>query len=97
MACSRPIVATTAGGIPEVVADGETGLLVPPRDHRAMADAIQLLLGDPARRRAMGAAGLARVRARFTVERMVAGTADVYAAVAGRRRAAGTARPSVAD
>src|SRR5205085_8555021 len=40
MACSRPIVATRAGGIPEVVEDDVTGLLVPPRDHAAMADAI---------------------------------------------------------
>ena len=46
MACGKPIVATTAGGIPEVVLDGETGLLVPPRDHQAMADAIVRLLKD---------------------------------------------------
>ena len=38
MACGKPIVATTAGGMPEVVEDGETGILVPPRDHEAMAD-----------------------------------------------------------
>ena len=46
MACGKPIVATTAGGMPEVVEDGETGLLVPPRDHDAMADAIVRLLKD---------------------------------------------------
>ncbi len=40
MACSRPIIATNAGGIPEVVDEGVTGLLVPPRNHTAMADAI---------------------------------------------------------
>ena len=46
MACGKPIVATTAGGIPEVVVDGETGFLVPPRDHEAMAAAIVRLLKD---------------------------------------------------
>ena len=54
MACGKPIVATTAGGMPEVVADGETGLLVPPRDHEAMADAIVGLLTDERLRRAHG-------------------------------------------
>src|SRR5436309_15546556 len=87
MACSRPIVATRAGGIPEIVEDGVTGVLVPPRDHRAMADAIVRLLNDPALRRQMGGAGLARVRARFTVDRMVAETAAQYARVAGKVRA----------
>jgi glycosyltransferase involved in cell wall biosynthesis len=83
MACSRPIVATTAGGIPEVVEEGVTGLLVPPRDHTAMADAIVALISDQSRRRQMGDAGFARVNDRFTVERMVAATAAVYARVAG--------------
>jgi len=83
MACSRAIVATTAGGIPEVVEEGVTGLLVAPRDHVAMADAILSLVGDAHRRRAMGSAGFARVNEKFTVERMVAGTAAVYARVAG--------------
>src|SRR5438093_3061994 len=83
MACSRPIVATEAGGIPEVVENGVTGLLVPPRDHTAMADAIVTLINDQARRRQMGNAGFARVNDRFTVERMIAGTAAVYARVAG--------------
>lgn len=93
MACGRPIVATTAGGMPEVVVDGETGLLVPVRDDRAMAAAIVHLLQDRGLRERMGAAGLARVREQFSVERMVEQTAAVYARVAGRRHAAGTARP----
>ena len=46
MACGKPIVATTAGGMPEVVKDGKTGILVPPRDHEAMAEAIVRLLKD---------------------------------------------------
>ncbi len=92
MACSRPIVATRAGGIPEVVDEGVTGLLVPPRDHAALADAILALVGDPARRQAMGEAGFARVNEKFTVERMVAGTAAVYARVAGTPHVTDTER-----
>src|SRR4029078_5141700 len=56
MACGQPIVATTAGGMPEVVADGRTGLLVPPRDHDAMAAAIVRLLRDRRLRPGLGAA-----------------------------------------
>jgi glycosyltransferase involved in cell wall biosynthesis len=78
MACSRAIVATRAGGIPEVVDDGVTGSLVPPRDHAAMAQAIVRLLRDNELRKGMGEAGLARVTERFTVEQMVAATADAY-------------------
>jgi L-malate glycosyltransferase len=84
MACARPIVATTAGGIPEMVEDGANGLLVPPRDHMALANAIVRALKDDQLRRRMGEAGLVCVNARFTVERMVAETASVYARVAGR-------------
>jgi glycosyltransferase involved in cell wall biosynthesis len=97
MACAKPIVATTAGGIPEVVVDGETGILVPPRDHQAMARAIVRLLADDALRSRMGSAGLARVRQRFTVERMVAETAAVYRLVAGRAHAADTASRAAHD
>jgi glycosyltransferase involved in cell wall biosynthesis len=83
MACARPIVATEAGGIPEVVSHGITGLLVPPRDHAAMAAAIIALINDKTRRQQMGDAGFARVNEKFSVERMIAGTAAVYARVAG--------------
>lgn len=78
MACRRPVVATRAGGLPEVVVDGETGLLVPPHDEDAMARAILDLLRDPARRAAMGAAGYARVAAEFSIEKMVSDTVRVY-------------------
>ena len=85
MACARPIVATTAGGIPEIVEDGVTGLLVPPRDHSVMADAIVRMLKDAALRQRMGAAGLARVTDRFTLDRMVEQTAEVYRSVSSER------------
>jgi D-inositol-3-phosphate glycosyltransferase len=64
-ACARPVVATRFGGFPEVVIDGETGLLVPPRDPRALATAIETLLADPARCPAMGVVGRAHVVANF--------------------------------
>ena len=78
MAAAKPAVATSVGGVPEVVADGETGFLVAPRDHHALADRIVQLLKDEALRRRMGEAGLARARQLFTVERMVEETAAVY-------------------
>lgn len=93
MACTRPIVATTAGGIPEIVEDGVNGLLVPPRDAASLAKAIVRALKDDALRRRMGDAGFARVSERFTVERMVAGTAAVYAHVGGRHHAEDNADP----
>ena len=78
MAASKAAVATIAGGIPEVMVDGETGFLVPPRDHHAMAEKLVLLLKDESLRARMGEAALKRARERFTVERMVEGTAAVY-------------------
>jgi glycosyltransferase involved in cell wall biosynthesis len=78
MACGRPIVATRAGGIPEIVEDGVNGLLVPPRDAHALAQAIVRVLKDQDLRQRMGKAGFDRVNARFTVDRMVEQTAAVY-------------------
>lgn len=83
MAASKAAVATTAGGIPEVLIDGETGFLVPVRDHQAMADKLVVLLKDEALRARMGRAALQRARDRFTVERMVEGTAEVYRRLRG--------------
>jgi glycosyltransferase involved in cell wall biosynthesis len=103
MAASKATVASITGGIPEVVADGETGLLVPPRDHHALARAISQLLKDPARREAMGRAGLQRVKTTFSAERMIEKTLEVYRAHAGqhhgaegdRDRSTGRASPPV--
>lgn len=97
MACARPVVATTAGGIPEIVEEGVTGRLVPPRDAPALAEAILDLLRHEERRRQLGDAGLARVRRRFTVERMVRETVAVYGRVAGTLHAADTVRLPGAD
>ncbi len=81
MACARPIVGTNAGGIPEVVVDGETGHVVPPRDADALAEALIDLLRDDERARRFAAAGFERVRKRFSVERMVAETLAVYESI----------------
>lgn len=78
MACRRAVVGTRAGGIPEAVLDGETGLLTPRQDESAMADAIVALLRDPARRARFGEAGRARVEAEFSVDHMVERTLAVY-------------------
>lgn len=78
MACRRAVVATRAGGLPEVVDDGQTGLLVPPQDDDALAQAIVSLLRDPSRRRAMGEAGYERVAQEFSIEKMVTDTVAVY-------------------
>jgi L-malate glycosyltransferase len=87
MACGKPVVASRTGGIPEVVEDGVTGCLVPPRDHTAMAEAIVKLLADKNLRERMGAAGLARVREQFTAERMVEKTLQVYEKLLSERAA----------
>ena len=85
MAAGRPVVAAGAGGVLETVADGETGLLVPPGDDAALAAAVASLLDDPDRRRRMGEAGVRRVRGHFTVERSAATLCDFYDRLFGRR------------
>ena len=73
-----PAVATTVGGIPEVVEDGVTGLLVPPADPIALADALVRLADDPQQRRAFGQAAKARAERLFGVGQMVANFQDTY-------------------
>ncbi len=78
MACGSAVVASAVGGIPEVVSDGETGLLVPPGDEAALADAINALIRDPARAAEYGARGRARAVADFSWDAIAAQTADLY-------------------
>jgi glycosyltransferase involved in cell wall biosynthesis len=66
MASGTPVVASRVGGVPEVVADGETGLLVDPGDVEALRDGLSRLLGDPASAARMGRAGRDLVHERFT-------------------------------
>ncbi len=77
----RPVVATDVGGLGEVVAHGETGLLVPREDPAAMAEAIVTLLADPERMQAMGQAGRERAATMFAFERMVDAYDALYAQV----------------
>jgi len=78
MAAGRPVVATRVGGIPEVVVDGETGLLVPPDDPSALAAAVLRLLRDPDLALRMGEAGRRRVEALFSARKMAEETAALY-------------------
>jgi glycosyltransferase involved in cell wall biosynthesis len=71
MALGRPLIAPREGGPCEIVVDGETGLLVPPRDADALAAAISALTASPERRRAMGRAARARVEAVFDIRHHV--------------------------
>ena len=88
-ACARPIIASDTPGCCEIVRDGETGLLVPPHDVDALADAFAALAADPARRRAMGAAARALVERDFAAplitEQMLALYRDLLRARADRR------------
>jgi len=92
MACETPVIAAEVGGIPEIVVPGETGILVPfeaegggsaePRDperySRALASAINELMGAPERRTAMGKASRARVLANFSWQYIAGVTLDFY-------------------
>lgn len=71
MAAGLPVVATDAGGVSEQIARGETGLLVPRGDGAALGEALASLVDDAARRETMGAAAQDRIRAHFSVDRMV--------------------------
>jgi glycosyltransferase involved in cell wall biosynthesis len=79
MAACRPVVASRLGGIPEVVEDGRTGLLVDPGDAAALAAALQELAADAERRRRMGEEGRRRFERRFTVARMMTRIETLYA------------------
>lgn len=81
----RAVVATNVGGVPEVVADGTTGLLVPPGDPPAFAAAISRLLGDANLRARMGEAARAHAATRFSVERYAADVDKVYDRLLPRR------------
>jgi glycosyltransferase involved in cell wall biosynthesis len=79
MACAKPVVSTTVAGIPESVAHGETGLLVPPGNSELLADALDKLIHDPALRVRFGTAGRARMRSEFDVAKTVEPLHELFA------------------
>jgi glycosyltransferase involved in cell wall biosynthesis len=83
MACGRPVVATTTGGIIDMIADGRNGLLVPPGDEDKLAQAMARLLADAGLRGRLAAGAQERVQ-RFTASAVVERLEDVYARVAPR-------------
>jgi glycosyltransferase involved in cell wall biosynthesis len=86
MRWGTPVVGTTAGGIPEVVEDEKSGVLVAPQSPEQLADAVTRLLLDAARRELLGAAGRKRVEEEFSVERMTQRAADLYEEVIQMKR-----------
>jgi glycosyltransferase involved in cell wall biosynthesis len=78
MAHGRPVVASDVGGLRDLVVDGETGLLVPPRDVSALRAALDRLLGDASLRRRLGGAARERVRDYCSWERVVDATIAAY-------------------
>ena len=80
----HPVLATRAGGVPEVVADGETGVLAPPGDIGAFVGKLDALIEDPERSRAMGERGFERARTLFSSDRIVGQYLDFYREVIAR-------------
>jgi glycosyltransferase involved in cell wall biosynthesis len=86
MAAGRAVVATNVGGVPDVVENGRTGVLVPARDASALASALDALLTDPAARLRMGEAAKAMVASRFTVDRLVDDVHRLYERALAEKR-----------
>ena len=78
MACGLPVVASDISGIPELVEEGRSGLLVPPGDTAALADALQRLYDDPALRRSMGRAGRERIVDEFDLRASTRRRAELF-------------------
>jgi len=85
MAAGIPVVATNVDAIPEVVSDGETGILVPPKNSGALANAILSLLKDPEKMRKMGQAGKKRAFTFFSAERMVKDYEKLYLSIFSKK------------
>ena len=86
MALGKPIVATNAGGVPEIIKDGKSGILVPPQEPEQLAQAIILLLKNRGRAEQMGLAGRALVESKFTAERMIRESEELYLGLAQKKK-----------
>lgn len=82
--CGIPVIASDVGGVSETLVDGHTGLLVPPSDPMALAEAASSLLADGSRRAAMGAAALAHAEEHFGLDRMIDAYVGLYRTIGGR-------------
>jgi glycosyltransferase involved in cell wall biosynthesis len=97
MACGLPVVATRVGGNAEVVSEGKTGLLVPPRDPELLARALLSLWHDPERSQRMGEAARQRAEHYFDIGRMVADYEDLYLRLMSRSGRFSTAGPNTSE
>lgn len=86
MRSGKPVVASRVGGLPEVIEDGITGVLIPPANSAALAEAITTILGNADTIQQMGAAGRVRFRTHFTSQHMVNTTIDIYRRMAKRNQ-----------
>ncbi len=86
LAAGVPVVATAVGGVPDVVRDDETGLLIPPGEPTALTNALLRLASDPELRQKLGSRGREDVAQRFGSERLVADIAELYSGLLQRRR-----------
>jgi glycosyltransferase involved in cell wall biosynthesis len=92
MAAGRAIVATAVGGVPEILEDGRSGVLVPPGDVGELARSVERLAADPARREELGRNAAARQRELFDLDRNVRRLEEIYEQLAARARESGSRR-----
>jgi glycosyltransferase involved in cell wall biosynthesis len=85
MACGKPVIASRTGGVPEIVMEDETGLLVPPEDATALAEALRRLANDETQRARMGAAGMNRAK-KFTWLSIANSYREMYESTLAERR-----------
>ncbi|MGH8868054.1 MAG: glycosyltransferase [Actinomycetes bacterium] len=97
MACGTPVVASTSGGLADVVVDGSTGVLVPPRDPDSLAYALRAILRDPVRREGFGVAAADRARARYGWDRVATDLTVVYAGLVPSDVMSGLGEPDTLD
>ena len=89
MACGKPVVVTAGGGAPEAVEEGRSGFVVPPSNPIVLGERLSCLAGDPARRKAMGAAARHRAEARFGLEQNARRTQDLYRSILEEKKLVG--------
>jgi glycosyltransferase involved in cell wall biosynthesis len=97
MAVGLPVVATRVGGVPEIVQDGATGLLVPPGAEDALLDALSRLAHDPMLRGKLAQAGREQVRAKFTINQMARNVETIYEELIARKATSKASSTNSAD